>query len=157
RATSQLRALAELLDVPVATTAAGKGVFPEVHSLALGVFGTFGLEAANQVVSNADVILAVGTKLGPTDTATENPSLLDPERQAFIQIDIEPRHASWTFPAEHVLLGDAADVLERLVHTLEAAGRLSKNGRAATVADAHARFATFDTPESESQEVPILP
>jgi acetolactate synthase-1/2/3 large subunit len=83
-------------------------VFPETHALALGVFGNFGLDAANAVVAAADLVLAVGTKLGPTDTANENPALLDPERQTFIQIDVEPRHASWTFPVEVALAGDAA-------------------------------------------------
>ena len=40
----------------------------------------FGLDAANAVVSEADFVLAVGSKLWPTDTAFENHSLLDPER-----------------------------------------------------------------------------
>ena len=98
------------------TTAAGKGVFPEIHPLALGVFGTFGTAAANAAVSGADLMLAIGTKLGPSDTAWENRDLLDPTRQTFIQIDVEPKNASWNFPAEHVLVGDAAVVL-RQMHT----------------------------------------
>src|SRR5262249_52768996 len=60
---AELRALAEGLGLPVATTASGKGVFPETHPLALGVFGNYGLAAANTVVAQADVILAIGTKL----------------------------------------------------------------------------------------------
>ena len=59
-------------------------------------------------------MLAIGTKLGPSDTAWENRDLLDPTRQTFIQIDVEPRNASWTFPAEYVLVGDAAQVLRQL-------------------------------------------
>ncbi len=97
-AQSRLLELAELLGAPVATTASGKGTFPETHPLALGVFGNFGLEAANVTVADADLVLAVGTKLGPTDTANENPALLDPERQVFLQVDVEPRHAGWSFP-----------------------------------------------------------
>ena len=98
------------------TTASGKGVFPENHELAIGVFGTFGLPAANAMIGDADVVLFVGSKLSPTDTARENPKLLDPRRQVLIQIDIEPRNASWTFPCEHVLIGDAAAVLSRLIY-----------------------------------------
>ena len=108
QAQAALRELAELLDAPVASSASGKGVFPETHPLALGVFGTFGLEAANVVVGEADLVLAVGTKLGATDTARENEELLDPERQRLIQIDVEPRHAGWTFPLDVALVGDAA-------------------------------------------------
>jgi len=110
----QLLSLAEAVGLPVATTAAGKGCFAETHGLALGVFGTFGTEAANACIAEADLILAIGTKLGPSDTAWENRDLLDPTRQTFIQIDIEPRNASWTYPAEHVLLGDAAQVMQQL-------------------------------------------
>jgi acetolactate synthase-1/2/3 large subunit len=156
-AQAQLRSLAEALQAPVATTASGKGVFPEVHPLALGVFGTFGLEAANAVVAEADVILAVATKLGPSDTASENPALLDPARQTFIQIDVEPRHASWTFPAEHVLLGDAAAVLAQLLEAVQDLGTAGPDGRAQRVLDAHQRYASFETAESAADEAPILP
>ena len=118
----QLQALAEAAGLPVATTAAGKGCFPETHPLALGVFGTFGTPAANACLAEADLVLAIGTKLGPSDTAWENKDLLDPTRQTFIQIDVEPKNASWNFPAEHVLIGDAAIVLRQLLRAVEAKG-----------------------------------
>jgi acetolactate synthase-1/2/3 large subunit len=156
-AKAELLQLAELLDAPVATTASGKGVFPETHELALGVFGTFGLDAANAVVADADLVLAVGTKLGPTDTANENPDLLDPERQTFIQIDVEPKNASWTFPAEQALVGDAALVLEQVADAVRAAGRVSPDGGRRRAAEAHRRYDSFDVPESSADESPILP
>jgi acetolactate synthase-1/2/3 large subunit len=157
-AQTELRALAELLDIPVATTAAGKGVFPETHALALGVFGTFGLEAANALISEADVVCAIGTKLGPTDTVNEHPRLLDPDRQAFIQIDIESRNASWTFPAQHALVGDAGATLAILRSQLDAHGAgQARNGHAARASDAHRRYATFDTDAATSDESPIHP
>ena len=59
-------------------------------------------------------MLAVGTKLGPHDTADENVDLLDPSRQTIIQIDVEPLNAAWTFPVDHVLVGDAGVVMDRL-------------------------------------------
>src|ERR1700733_2197462 len=87
QACDALFALARALDAPVATTAAGKGVFPEVDPLGAGVMGTFGTPEANVVVGNADVVLAVGTKLAPIDTADESSALLDPTRQTLIQVD----------------------------------------------------------------------
>jgi acetolactate synthase-1/2/3 large subunit len=152
-ARAELRHLAEILGAPVATTASGKGVFPETHPLALGVFGNFGLQAANAVVGDGDVVLAVGTKLGPTDTANEHPALLDPLRQTLIQIDIEPRNAAWSFPAEFALVGDAKSTVSQLI----AQGGASVDGRGARAAEAHRRFASFDVAESTSDEVPILP
>jgi acetolactate synthase-1/2/3 large subunit len=140
----------------VVTTAAGKGVFPEIHPLALGVFGTFGTPAANAAVSDADLILAIGTKLGPSDTAWENRDLLDPTRQTVIQIDIEPKNASWNFPAEHVLVGDAAVVLRQMGGT---AGR-SPDRRAvgeARVAELRRTHGYFDAPAYNSDDAPLLP
>ncbi len=89
------------LDAPVTTTAAGKGVFLEVDRLGAGVIGTFGMPTANAVLGGADVVLAVGTKLAPIDTADESSALLDPTRQTLIQVDVEPLNVSWTYPVEH--------------------------------------------------------
>jgi acetolactate synthase-1/2/3 large subunit len=156
-ARNELRELAELLEAPVATTASGKGVFPETHPLALGLFGTFGLEAANAVAADADLVLAVGTRLSPSDTARHNPELLDPERQTFIQIEVEPRHVSWTYPAEVALIGDARLVLAQLIDALRGAGFGTGDGGRQRAADAHRRYLSFEVPESSSNETPILP
>jgi acetolactate synthase-1/2/3 large subunit len=157
QARERLLALVELLGLPVATTASGKGVFPETHPLALGTFGNFGLEAANAIVAEADLVLAIGTKLGPTDTANENPKLLDPARQTMIQIDIEPRHAAWTMPVEHCLIGDARTVLDQLMEAARRAGLRRNDAASARVADAHRSKASFDVSESSSDESPVLP
>jgi acetolactate synthase I/II/III large subunit len=153
----QLVALAEAAGLPVGTTAAGKGTFAETHRLALGVFGTFGTEAANACIAEADLVLAIGTKLGPSDTAWENCDLLDPTRQTFIQIDIEPRNASWTFPAEHVLLGDAAQVMQQLCDAVapQSAGRRAAGE--ARVAKWRKEKGYFDQPGYVADETPILP
>jgi acetolactate synthase I/II/III large subunit len=110
----ELLLLADEESIPVVSTAAGKGSFPEDHALSGGVFGNFGWPVANQTVGSADVVIAVGTKLTPSDTAGENPQLLDPVRQQLIQIDIEPRNASWTFPATNVVHAEAGLALHAL-------------------------------------------
>ena len=157
QAYDQLQVLAEAAGLPVVTTAAGKGCFAETHALALGVFGTFGTAAANEIVSEADLVLAVGTKLGPSDTAWENRDLLDPTRQTFIQVDIEPKNASWTFPAEHVLLGDAARVLEQLREAVrpKAIGRRESGER--RVAAAREEKGYFNSPGYFADDAPMLP
>ena len=160
QAYAELQSLAELLGAPVCTTASGKGVFPETHELALGVFGTFGLPVANAVVGDADVALLVGTKLSPSDTASENPALLDPRRQMLIQIDIEPKNAAWTFPCEQVVIGDAAIVLSRLNEAIQRTGDTSQEkhlSRKKILMEARRKHGFFDFPESTSNEEPILP
>ena len=157
QAYDKLRAFAEAAGLPVATTAAGKGTFPETHPLALGVFGTFGTPAANACIGEADLVLVVGSKLGPSDTAWENTKLLDPTRQAFVQIDIEPRNASWNYPAEQVVPGDAAQILGQLVEAV----RPRANGRSQAgqrrVVQHRDKQGYFNAPEYRSDEKPILP
>ena len=153
----QLQGLAEAAGLPVATTAAGKGCFPETHPLALGVFGTFGTPAANACLGEADLVLVVGSKLSPSDTAWENTKLLDPRRQVFVQIDIEPRHASWNFPAEMVVLGDAARILGQLNEEVRSAGEGRREAAARRVARHREAHGFFDTPAYTADDKPILP
>jgi acetolactate synthase-1/2/3 large subunit len=153
----QLRSLAEAAGLPVATTAAGKGCFPETHPLALGVFGTFGTPAANACLGEADLVLVVGSKLSPSDTAWENTKLLDPTRQNFVQIDIEPRHASWNFPAETVVLGDAARVLGQLAEEVRSRGEGRREAAVRRVARHRDAHGYFNTPAYMADDKPILP
>jgi acetolactate synthase-1/2/3 large subunit len=104
--------VAELSGATVVTTSAGKGVFPEEHANAAGVFGNFGVPAANDALGAADVVVVLGSKLGPSDTASESQKLIDPVRQRLIQVDVEAVNAAWTMPTDHVLVADVRDVLE---------------------------------------------
>jgi acetolactate synthase-1/2/3 large subunit len=157
QAYDQLRRLVEAAGLPVATTAAGKGCFAETHPLALGVFGTFGTEAGNACVAEADLVLVVGSKLSPSDTAWENRALLDPVRQTFVQIDIEPRNASWNYPAEHVLIGDAAAVLGQLIEAVGSAGTGRRQQAERRVAAHRERHGYFNDRAYFADDVPILP
>jgi acetolactate synthase-1/2/3 large subunit len=157
QAYDQLSQLAQAAGIPVATTAAGKGCFAETHPLALGVFGTFGTAAANACVAEADLVLVVGSKLSPSDTAWENRALLDPTRQTFVQIDIEPRNASWNYPAEHVLIGDAAIVLDQLHQAVGARGETRRQAAEQRVAAHRERHGYFNDRAYFADDQPILP
>lgn len=160
RAYEQLVTLAELLGAPVATTASGKGVFAETHPLALGVCGNFGQPTANAMLGQADVVLAVGTRLGPADTTNENPELIDPTRQTLLQIDIEPKNASWSFPVSTVMIGDAAIALDQLVGAVKSVGAPSATtcaGRREALAAARKTHGFFAGDGYTSDEVPIMP
>jgi acetolactate synthase I/II/III large subunit len=157
---AELATLAEALGAPVSTTAGGKGTFAETHDLALGVCGNFGTPVANAEIGAADVVLVVGSKLAATDLANENPKLLNPRRQILIQVDIEPKNASWTFPAAVTPIGDARTVLTQLTNAVAAAGGVA----AAKVAAARSRLQRareqhgfFNAPELSSDAAPLLP
>jgi acetolactate synthase-1/2/3 large subunit len=158
QAYAELAALAEQLGAAVATTAGGKGTFAETHDLALGTCGNFGTPLANAMVGAADVVLVVGSKLGVTDTAYENPKLLDPRRQTLIQIDIEAKNTSWTIPAEISLVGDAKVALGQLLAALD--GKISPEKFHAArerIRSARQQHGFFNPLEFTSNATPILP
>jgi len=71
-ASQELVALAELLMCPVATSLMGKGCIPEDHPLSIGVMGMHGSSETNRIVSNADVLLIVGSRLSDRTTGNIN-------------------------------------------------------------------------------------
>jgi len=125
-ATEELKELAELLSIPVATTLIGKGSFSELHSLALGVAGIWGTRVANETTREADVILAIGTGFGEADCSSWNPDYtfaIPPSR--LIQIDIDPQEIGKIYPAEVGIVGDARDTLRKLIARLRGEKRLA--------------------------------
>ena len=155
-----LEALAELIGAPVATTASGKGTFAETHPLALGVCGNFGQATANAIIGESDLVLAIGTRLGPADTANENPQLIDPSRQTLLQIDVEPKNTSWSFPCDVGMVGDAALALAQLAEAIKEEGppnaqTRAARGKAIELARQTHRF--FQDPGYTSDEAPVLP
>ena len=63
QASAELTAFAETHGIPVAETQAGKSSIDETHPLALGAVGVTGTSAANALAADADLVLAVGTRL----------------------------------------------------------------------------------------------
>lgn len=114
KAQESLIEFASRLGIPVATTPAGKGTFPEDHPLATGLMGAFGHEVANAIVGESDLIIAVGTKLGASDTANLHPKLIRPGTQKIIQIDTEALNVGWTLPVDVGIVADAASGLRAL-------------------------------------------
>lgn len=127
-AQAELRELAERLGAPVATTYMGKGALPEDHSLSAGS----GCDEAafQELLSGADVVLAVGTELG-AETTGQYALRFDGR---LIQIDAAPERIGATYPALG-LVGDARASLRSLADELGEAGAGADDGpqRAAAV------------------------
>ncbi len=156
----ELEVLAGLIGAPVATSASGKGVYAETADWALGVCGNFGQPTANHVIGQADLVLAVGTRLGPADTANENPALIDPARQTIIQIEVEPKNASWTFPCDVSVIGDAKLALAQIEREIVAEGAPTSDAlakRKAALDAAREAHNFFRGPDYDSDEAPIMP
>src|SRR5215211_1469516 len=109
-ATETLKRFAEAHDIPVAETQAGKSALPHEHPLNMGAIGVTGTSAANALAAEADVVLAVGTRL--QDFTTGSWALFQNPDTTIIGLNVQ------SFDAEKhgalPLVADAQVGLERL-------------------------------------------
>ncbi|HIE18118.1 TPA: thiamine pyrophosphate-binding protein [Candidatus Bathyarchaeota archaeon] len=116
RAWKPLRALAELLEIPVATTFNGRGSFPEDHPLSAGRMGLHAASYNDEVLARADVILAVGCRFA--SMSTRRWRNINP-KAVLIHVDIDPENIGRNYPAEISIVGDARKVLEKMLEEAE--------------------------------------
>jgi len=126
----ELVALAEALQIPVATSLNGKDAIPGSHPLSVGVVGTYSRESANRVVNRADLVCFIGTETGGMTTHFWAVPKIG---TAAIQIDIDPEALGRNYPLEAAVNGDAKVTLARM---LQAADRAGAGKRKAWVAEA---------------------
>ena len=86
-ASTEFRALADELSIPVTSTLMGLGAFPCDSSRWLGMLGMHGTYAANKAISNADLVIAVGVRFD--DRVTGRISAFAP-KATIVHIDIDP-------------------------------------------------------------------
>jgi acetolactate synthase-1/2/3 large subunit len=110
-ASDELVQMSDLLMAPVATTFMGKGAFPENHPLSLGSIGMHGNPAANKLMGEADVLLAVGTRF--SDRATANLDSFAPNAKK-IHIDIDNAEINKNIEVDVPIVADAKASLKML-------------------------------------------
>ena len=115
-ASDELMQMSDLLIAPVATTFMGKGAFPECHPLSVGCIGMHGNPAANRLIGEADVLLAVGTRF--SDRATANLDTFASNAKK-IHIDIDPAELGKNVDVDVPIVGDAKVSL-KLLHAAAA-------------------------------------
>src|SRR6478735_6854927 len=118
-ASEELRELAASGNFPVTCTLMGLGAFPAPHPQWLGMLGMHGTRAANYAMDEADLICAIGARFD--DRITGKLSEFAP-RAKFIHIDIDPAEISKNIPAHIPIVGDAKDILAKLVAEYRALG-----------------------------------
>jgi acetolactate synthase I/II/III large subunit len=122
-AAAELVALAEALQIPVATSLNGKDSIPGTHPLSVGVAGTYSRESANRVVNGADLVCFIGTETGGMTTHFwAVPKIGTPT----IQINIDPEALGRNYPYDAAVNGDAKVTLAamlKMADTATAPGR----------------------------------
>ena len=100
-------ALAEALHAPVATSYLHNDAFPASHPLACGPLGYQGSKAAMNLLARADVVLALGTRLGPFGTLPQYGIDYWPQNAKIIQIDADAKMLGLVKPISVGICGDA--------------------------------------------------
>lgn len=118
RGTNSLVRLAEKLALPVTTSAGHNDVMPFDHPLYLGGMGPRGNPVASAVMAGADLIIALGTRLGFNTTRYRHEHIAPGAK--IIQVDIDPVAVGRYFPVTLGIVGDAAAFADGLAAAADA-------------------------------------
>jgi len=110
--------LAEKLDAPVCNGYQHNDSFPGNHPLAVGPLGYNGSKAAMELISKADVVLALGTRLNPFSTLPGYGIDYWPKKATIIQVDMNPDRIGLTKKVTVGICGDAKMVSQQLLEKL---------------------------------------
>jgi len=124
-ASADLIAFAEEYQIPVATTLRAKGVFPEDHPLALGIFGYTGTRHAIETILSDEVetLIVLGSGLNQRDTLFWNKKFRP--AKALIQIDNDPMSIGRTYKTELAIVGDCGEFIKTIRSSQEVTSLLS--------------------------------
>ena len=112
----ELAACAELLQAPVTTSWSARGVLPETSELAWPMVH---IKACNELRTAADLVLVLGSEIGETDWWGKPPYWGAPDKQKFIQVDIDPERLGRNRPVDLAVQADVKVFLTALNKRLE--------------------------------------
>ncbi len=135
-------ALAERLDAPVCVGYQHNDAAPSSHPLFAGPLGYNGSKAAMELIKQADVVLALGTRLNPFSTLPGYGLDYWPSGAKIIQVDINPARIGLTKPVSVGIVGDAGHVARGILARLSpSAGEAGRAARKATIAQTKSAWA----------------
>jgi sulfoacetaldehyde acetyltransferase len=147
------RVLAERLDAPVCVGYQHNDAFPGSHPLFAGPLGYNGSKAGMQLISKADVVLCLGTRLNPFSTLPGYGIEYWPSDAKIIQVDLNPDRIGLTKKVTVGIVGDAAKVATGIVAKLaDHAGDTDRSERKNTIATTKSAWAQELTSMTEEQD-----
>ncbi|HKA75947.1 MAG TPA: thiamine pyrophosphate-binding protein [Pseudolabrys sp.] len=150
----ELIALAEALQIPIATSLNGKDIIPGTHPLSVGVVGSYSRECANRAVNRADLVCFIGSETGGMTTHFwAVPKIGTPT----IQIDIEPESLGRNYPLLASVLGDARNVVVRMLGQIDKSSATKRAAWIKEISDLRAEWYAKYNSALESDAVPIHP
>jgi sulfoacetaldehyde acetyltransferase len=111
--------LAEYLTAPVINTYLHNDSFPKSHQLWCGPIGYQGSKAAMKLLAKADVVIALGTRLGPFGTLPQHGLDYWPKNAKLVQVEADPRRIGLVKQASVGVCGDAQAATSEILHRLQ--------------------------------------
>ena len=115
-ACEELKSLAEKANIPVSMSLMGKAVFPNKHSLSMGMIGMHGTYVANTAFDKCDLLLAIGCRFSDRVIG-------DPKKFAggakILQIDIDPAEVNKMIEVDNALIGDIKQILSEIASKIQ--------------------------------------
>lgn len=164
RASDELQAFVEHMDLPVAHSLMGKGALSDDHPLVMGMTGFWGTKLVNDACLNADYVFAVGTRFKEADCSswyrgyTFNIGEAGHDT-AVIHIDIEPQEIGRNYPTEIGAVADARaalKVLNRVARALYPDG-VTRGGVASKISAFRETFKASNIEMQTSSAFPMMP
>ncbi len=149
---AELRALAELLGMPVMTTPSGRGIIAEDHPLAIGQVGLYRTRLGMRAFEEADLLVTVGSRNEEFQTGAWR---IFPPGARFVQIDIEPSEIGRNWVPDAAIVGDARLVLGDLLARLRGREKPGWSQRGEEWAQAKVAYDAEVAAESQCDDVPI--
>jgi len=157
-ATDELVALAEALEVPFAHTLMGKGAVRDAHPLLLGMTGFWGTPIANDTCRDADLILAVGTRLAEANSSSWDSRFtfaIPPTR--LMHIDIDPAEIGRNYQTELGIVADARNALAMIARAAQGRKHRDRGDLRQRIAAGRRSFAANWADQWSSDQYPLRP
>jgi acetolactate synthase I/II/III large subunit len=158
RATAELAALAEALEVPVAHTLMGKGCLRDDHPLLLGQTGFWGTPISNEKCRTADLIVAVGTRLAEANSSSWDPRFtfsIPPTR--LIHIDADEAEIGRNYQTDLGVVADARLALGALAAAARGHAHRDRGRLRDDIARGRRAFASNWDHQWSSDQYPMRP
>lgn len=154
QAGAEIVALAERLNIPVATSLNAKGAILDTHPLAVGVIGNYSRACANQSVYEADLVFFIGSHTGGQVTTRWK---VPRPGARIMHLDIDAREFGRNYVTEHAMLGDARTVLKQLIELARNSTPRDRSAWVARVQQLVADWRIHAAKQRDSDAVPMRP
>jgi len=154
-AADEVTRMADLIGAAITTSYGRADAVPNDHPMYLGHLGRLGSEEGIEAVKQADVILAVGTRLGQSTTFYDHRYI--PADAQIIQIEIDPEELGRNYPVAVGIEGDAKAVMEGLLEQVQQAEPRPNQRWVDDIGDLAARRKRRLDAEATDNSMPIKP